>query len=122
MNRAPTSAPEFTELLGVSPRGSAGWDPFFLQIVEETPLHARVCFRDLALGVYLSGRHMIRRQIGASVVEGWSNPGTINLTPPRVEGIWEASAPRALARRGRGDPSGVPLPGNRGTLGSGFHA
>ena len=88
MNRASPIAAEFTELLGVS----AGWDPFFLQIVDDTPLHARVCFRDLALGVYLSGRHMVRRQIGASVVEGWSDPGTINLTPPGVEGTWEASA------------------------------
>ena len=26
------------------------------------------------------------------MVEGWSDPGTINLTPPGVEGIWEASA------------------------------
>jgi hypothetical protein len=34
----------------------------------------------------------IRRQIGANVVEGWSDPGTINLTPPGVEEIWEASA------------------------------
>ena len=91
MNRAPPIAAEFTELLGVSPRESAGWDPFFLQIVDDTPLQARVYFRDLALGVYLSGRHMIRRQIGNSVVEGWSDPGTINLTPPGVEGTWEAS-------------------------------
>src|SRR3984893_3145408 len=92
MNRALPIAAEFTELLGVSPRESAAWDPFFLQIVDDTPLQARVYFRDLALGVYLSGRHMIRRQIGNSVVEGWSDPGTINLTPPGVEGIWEASA------------------------------
>jgi AraC family transcriptional regulator len=92
MNRASPSAAEFTELLGVPPRESAGWDPFLLQIVDATPLHARVLFRDLALGVYLSGCHMIRRQIGASVVEGWSDPGTINLTPPGVEGIWEATA------------------------------
>jgi AraC family transcriptional regulator len=92
MNRAPPIAAEFTELLGVSPRESAAWDPFFLQIVDETPLQARVYFRDLALGVHLSGRHMIRRQIGNSVVEGWSDPGTINLTPPGVEGTWEASA------------------------------
>jgi AraC family transcriptional regulator len=92
MDRAPPLAAEFTELLGVSPRESAGWDPFFLQIVDETPLHARVWFRDLALGVYLSGRHKIRRQIGNNVVEGWSDPGTINLTPPGVEGTWEASA------------------------------
>src|SRR5580692_4735587 len=92
MNRASPIAAEFTELLGVSPRESAAWDPFLLQIVDDTPLQARVYFRDLALGVYLSGRHMIRRQIGNSVVEGWSDPGTINLTPPGVEGTWEANA------------------------------
>ena len=92
MNRAPPIAAEFPELLGVSPRESAAWDPFLLQIVDDTPLQPRVYFRDLALGVYLSGRHMIRRQIGNSVVEGWSDPGTINLTPPGVEGTWEASA------------------------------
>ena len=92
MNRAPPIAAEFTELLGVSPTDSAAWDPFFLQIVDDTPLQARVYFRDLALGVYLSGRHRIRRQIGNSVVEGWSDPGTINLTPPGVEGTWEATA------------------------------
>ena len=97
MNGAPAFAAEFTELLGVSPRESAGRDLFFLQIVDETPLHARVLFRDLALGVYLSGRHKIRRQVGANVVEGWSDPGTINLTPPGVEGIWEASAPSRAA-------------------------
>jgi AraC family transcriptional regulator len=92
MNRALPIAVEFTEQLGVSPRESAAWDPFFVQIVDDTPLQARVYFRDLALGVYLSGRHKIRRQIGNSVVEGWSDPGTINLTPPRVEGTWEARA------------------------------
>lgn len=92
MTRAPPSAVEFTELLGIPPGESAAWDPFFVQIVDQTPLHARVLFRDLALGVYLSGRHKIRRQVGASVVEGWSHPGTINLTPPGVEGTWEARA------------------------------
>src|SRR5580658_9686500 len=92
MNRAPPVAAEFTEILGASPRESAAWDPFFVQIIDNTPLHARVSFRDLALGVYLSGRHKIRRQIGNSVVEGWSDPGAINLTPPGVEGTWEATA------------------------------
>jgi AraC family transcriptional regulator len=92
MNHAPPKAADFAEVLGVSPSESAGWDPFLLRIVDDTPLQARVCFRDLALGVYLSGRHKIRRQIGNSVVEGWSDPGTINLTPPGVEGTWEATA------------------------------
>jgi AraC family transcriptional regulator len=92
MNSAHPPTGDFTELLGVSPGESAGWDPFHLQIVDESPLYARGCFRDLALGVYLSGRHKIRRQIGANVTEGWTDPGTINLTPPGLEGIWEASA------------------------------
>jgi AraC family transcriptional regulator len=92
MNRAPPIAAELTEVLGISQAESAGWDPFVLHMVDATPLHARVCFRDLALGVYLSGRHIVRRQIGARVVEGWSDPGTINLTPPGVEATWEASA------------------------------
>ena len=35
---------------------------------------------------------MIRHQIGAKVVEGWSGPGTINLTPPGVDAICEATA------------------------------
>src|SRR5580692_1396531 len=92
MNDPPPKAADFTEVLGVSPSESAGWDPFLLRIVDDTPLQARVFFRDLGLGVYLSGRHKIRRQIGNSVVEGWSDPGTINLTPPGVEGTWEATA------------------------------
>jgi AraC family transcriptional regulator len=92
MNHSPSSATEFTELLGIPPREPAGWDPFFLQIVDKSPLHGRVLFRDFALGVYLSGRNMIRHQIGAKVVKGWSGPGMINLTPPGVEAICEASA------------------------------
>ena len=91
MNRAPPNPAEFTEVLGVSSAESAGWAPFLFRIVDDTPLQARVCFRDLALGVYLFGRHKIRRQIGNGVVEGWSDPGTINLTPPGVEGTWEAT-------------------------------
>jgi AraC family transcriptional regulator len=98
MNSAPKKFAEFTETLGLSPSESASWDPFLVRIVDRTPLHARVCFRDLALGVYLSGRATIRRQIGSKMVEGWSDPGTINLTPPGVEGTWEASASsRAVA-------------------------
>ena len=84
--------PEFTQFMGVSPEESAAWDPFLFQVVEQTPLQARAVFSDLALGVYLSGRHRIRRQIGAGVVEGWSDPGSINLTAAGVEGTWEASA------------------------------
>jgi AraC family transcriptional regulator len=92
MNGEPSRASGFTELLGALPRVSAEWDPFSLHIVDQTPLHAQASFGDYALGVYLSGRHIIRRKIGASAVEGWSDPGTINLTPPGMDGLWEASA------------------------------
>ena len=92
MNSEPSRASRFTALLGAPPRVSAEWDPFSLHIVDQTPLHARTSFRDYALGVYLSGRHITRCKIGGSAVEGWSDPGTINLTPPDIDGIWEASA------------------------------
>jgi hypothetical protein len=91
MDRPPAGPIEFTEHVGLSAADSAAWDPFLFQIVEQTPLEARASFRDLALGVYLSGRHRIRRHIGASAVEGWSDPGSINLTAAGVEGAWQAS-------------------------------
>jgi AraC family transcriptional regulator len=88
---------QFAEILGTLPQVSAEWDPFSLYIVDETPLHAQAVFRDHALGVYLSGRHLIRRKIGARTVEGWSDPGTINITSSGVEGIWEAKGPSRAA-------------------------
>ena len=91
MSPSPAAPDEFTQFVRGSAEDSAAWDPFLIQAVDETPLQARVVFRDLALGVYLSGRHRTRRQIGSSVVEGWSDPGTINLTAAGVEGTWEAS-------------------------------
>lgn len=91
MNNTSPPVAEFAAPLG-GPSESAAWDPFSLQIVDSTPLHARAQFRDMALGVYLSGRHTISRKIGSNLVEGWSDPGTINLTPPGVEGTWEATA------------------------------
>ncbi len=65
-------------------------NPFSLFVVE-TPLHASVTFADLALGVYVRGRHRIRRKSGGRSVEGWSDPGTINLTPAGFDGTWDAS-------------------------------
>jgi AraC-like DNA-binding protein len=97
MNRFPSGRAEFTEFVGVSPEDSAAWDPFLFRFVDKTPLHAQAVFRDLALGVYLSGRHRTRRQIGSNVAEGWSEPGAINLTAAGVEGEWEASAPSRAA-------------------------
>jgi AraC family transcriptional regulator len=92
MDRPRSDSAEFTEFVGVSPEESAAWGPFLFQVVDRTPLQARASFRDLGIAVYLSGRHRIRRQIGPSLVEGWSDPGSINLTGAGFEGSWEASA------------------------------
>jgi AraC family transcriptional regulator len=70
---------------------SAEWDPFSVYVVDETPLYAHAAFRDCALGIYMAGRHFIRRVIGAEVAEGWTDPGTITLTPPGIDAVWEAS-------------------------------
>lgn len=79
--------------LPASPRVTAEWNPFSLFVIDATPLHASVTFADLALGLYTAGRHRIRRRMGGGrVVEGWSDPGTLNITPPHVDGSWEAEA------------------------------
>jgi AraC family transcriptional regulator len=82
---------QFRERSGAPPRASAEWDPFSVYVVNETPLYAHAAFRDYALGFYVAGRHFIRRVIGAEAVEGWTDPGTITLTPPGIDAIWEAT-------------------------------
>ena len=82
---------QFRERSGALPRVSAEWDPFSVYVVDETPLYAHAAFRDYALGIYMAGRHFIRRVIGAEIAEGWTDPGSINLTPPGVDATWEAS-------------------------------
>jgi AraC family transcriptional regulator len=92
MARPPVPASRFGDLLPASPRPLAAWNPFTLYVVDETPLHATTAFADLAIGLYISGRHRTRRRIGARLVEGWSDQGTINLTPSNIDGTWEADA------------------------------
>jgi AraC family transcriptional regulator len=60
-------------------------------VVDETPLHAHAAFGDYSLGIFMARRHFIRRVIGAEVAEGWTDPGTITLTPPGIDAVWEAS-------------------------------
>jgi AraC family transcriptional regulator len=82
---------EFRELSGALPGVSAEWDPFSVHLIDQTPLYAHGAFRDYALGVYMAGRHFVRRLIGANVAGGWTDPGTIVLTPPGIDAVWEAS-------------------------------
>jgi AraC family transcriptional regulator len=91
MDREPLSASGLVDLLPTRPTVSADWKTFSLLVVE-TPLHATAAFAETALGLYVSGRHRVRRQLGRRSVEGWSDPGTINLSPPGLEAKWEASA------------------------------
>jgi AraC family transcriptional regulator len=90
MNHQRVSPSRFGELLQSPPKLSGEWSPFSLQVVE-SPLHATASFSDYALGLYVSGRHRIRRKIGGNVVEGWSDPGTLNMTPPGITGTWDAT-------------------------------
>ena len=79
------------ERSGALPKVSAEWNPCSAYVVEKTPLYAHLAFRDYAIGVHVAGRHLIRRLIGANVTEGWTDRGTINLTPPGIDTVWEAT-------------------------------
>ena len=89
----PATGSRFADLLNAPANTSAAWDAFSLFVVRATPAHATGAFADYALGLYLSGRHRIRRAMAGRPVEGWSDPGTVNLTPPNVEATWHANGP-----------------------------
>src|SRR4029077_6941583 len=91
MDKPTALASRFTDLLNAPPNTSAAWDAFSLFVVKATPAQATGAFADHALGLYVSGRHRIRRESVGRRVEGWSDPGTVNLTPANVEGSWQAS-------------------------------
>jgi AraC family transcriptional regulator len=93
MDKPKVAAAGFADLLNAPPNRSAAWDAFSLFVVRETPAHATGAFADHALGLYLSGRHRIRREKAGRPVEGWSDAGTVNLTPANVEAAWQASGP-----------------------------
>ena len=93
MDKPTGTASGFADLLNAPPNTSAAWDAFSLFVVRATPGQATGAFADHALGLYLSGRHRIRREMDGRPVEGWSDPGTVNLTPPNVEATWQASGP-----------------------------
>jgi AraC family transcriptional regulator len=97
MGRPLVSAFQFPTLLSGPAKASLALNPFSLFVVE-TPLHASVTFADLALGVYVRGRHRIWRKSGGRSVDGWTDPGTVNLTPAGFGGTWDASgSSRAIA-------------------------
>jgi hypothetical protein len=80
MEREPLSASGLVDILSAKPTLSADWNTFSL-LAADTPLHAAASFAETALGLYVSGRHRIRRELGRRSVEGWSDPGATNLSP-----------------------------------------
>jgi AraC family transcriptional regulator len=62
-------------------------------VVNATPLEASAAFTETALGLYTAGRNRVRRKQGRRVVESWSDPGTVNLTPANFHARWEADGP-----------------------------
>jgi AraC family transcriptional regulator len=90
MDPTPVSAAAFVDLLPSARRVSAEWAASLIA-VRQTPLRAKVAFADHAIGMYTTGRHRTRREGIGRAVEGWSDPGTINVTPAGLEGTWEAS-------------------------------
>jgi AraC family transcriptional regulator len=93
MDQPTVSASQFVGLLPVPPTASAAWNTFSLLVIGATPRQATAAFADHALGLYLAGRHRIRREMAGRSVEGWTDPGTTNLTPANAKGTWEASGP-----------------------------
>jgi AraC family transcriptional regulator len=93
MDSSAVTASRFSDLLNAPPNVSAAWNAFSLFVVGATPAQATGAFTDHALGLYLCGRHRIRREMAGRPVEGWSDPGTVNLTPANVEATWQASGP-----------------------------
>src|SRR5260370_16754603 len=93
MDKPAVTASGFADLLNAPPNTSAAWDAFSLFEIGATPAQATGAFANHALGLYLSGRHRIRREMVGRPVEGCSHPGTVNLTPPNLEPTWPPPGP-----------------------------
>ena len=92
MDQRLISPSRFADLLPALPKTLAEM-PFPLHVVDATPLQASGAFSDPVLGLYKSGRHRIRRKAYGRSVEGWTDPGTVNISPANAYGTWEADGP-----------------------------
>jgi AraC family transcriptional regulator len=92
MDQRLISPSRFADLLPAPPKTLAEM-PFPLHVVDATPLQASAAFSIPVLGLYKSGRHRIRRKAYGRSVEGWTDPGTVNITPGNAYGTWEADGP-----------------------------
>ncbi|HEY2395802.1 MAG TPA: helix-turn-helix domain-containing protein [Rudaea sp.] len=91
MDQRSVAASRFPDFLPAPPKTLAA--PFPLHVIDATPLQASAAFAEPVLGLYTSGRHRIRRKLGGRSVEGWTDPGTINITGANAYATWEADGP-----------------------------
>jgi AraC family transcriptional regulator len=84
------SPSQFADLFPSEGLESASSKYFSGHVVSGTPREASGTFTETALGLYTAGRHRVRRRQGRRLVEGWSDPGTVNLSPADFCASWEA--------------------------------
>ena len=90
MQRSFISPSQFADLFPSERIDSATSKYFSGHVVNGTPREASGTFTETGLGLYTAGRHRIRRRQGRRLVEGWSDPGTVNLSPANFSASWEA--------------------------------
>jgi AraC family transcriptional regulator len=84
------SPSQFADLFPTARIQSAASKCFSGHVVDATPREASGTFTETALGLFTAGRHRVRRRQGRRLVEGWSDPGTVNLSPANFYARWEA--------------------------------
>ena len=84
------SPSRLADLLLAPPMKSAASTRFSAHMVNDTPLQASAAFTEPALGLYTAGRHRVRRKQEGRLAQGWSDPGTVNLSPANSYARWEA--------------------------------
>ena len=84
------SPSQFADLFPPGAVDSATSQYFSGHVVNGTPREASGTFTETALGLYTAGRHRVRRRQGRRLVEGWSDPGTVNLSPANFYANWQA--------------------------------
>ena len=92
MDQAPVSASRLADLLPVPPSVSAAWSPFSLHVIEPPP-HVALTFSEHMLASHISGVCRLRREVSGRSTEGWSGPGTVNLSPALIKTTMDASGP-----------------------------
>ena len=90
MQRTFISPSQFADLFPSERIDSATSKYFSGHVVNGTPREASGTFTETGLGLYTAGRHRVRRRQGRRLVEGWSDPGAVNLSPANFHASWEA--------------------------------